>query len=173
MPTETETSNSIQPPIVENIPGQLTERPQWVTWRLEQRDDRTTKVPYTPYTTTRASTTDLLTWTKFQTAVNYYENASGISGGVTRMDGIGFVFCSGDPFVAIDLDDCRDPETGVLEPWAQKIVTAFEPVSYVEASPSKTGVHIITTGTLERAVKTPRVEMYATARFFTVSGVPL
>ena len=25
----------VDPPIIENIPGQLTERPQWVCWRLE------------------------------------------------------------------------------------------------------------------------------------------
>ena len=43
------------PPIIENIPEQLTERPQWVCWRLEERDGRTTKVPYTPGTLRRAS----------------------------------------------------------------------------------------------------------------------
>src|SRR5215216_6083834 len=47
--------------IVENIPKQLTERPQWVCWRLEERDDKETKVPYTPGTLRRASSTDLMT----------------------------------------------------------------------------------------------------------------
>jgi putative DNA primase/helicase len=37
----------IDPPIIENIPESLTERPQWVCWRLEERDDKMTKVPYT------------------------------------------------------------------------------------------------------------------------------
>jgi hypothetical protein len=31
----------------ENIPDQLTERPQWVSWRLEVRKGEPTKVPYT------------------------------------------------------------------------------------------------------------------------------
>ncbi len=31
-------STAVHPPIIENIPEQLTERPQWVCWRLEERD---------------------------------------------------------------------------------------------------------------------------------------
>jgi primase-polymerase (primpol)-like protein len=30
-------------------------------------------------------------------------------------DGIGLVFCSADPFVDIDPDDCRNPQTGEVE----------------------------------------------------------
>ena len=45
----------VDSPSVENIPAQLTERPQWVCWRLEQRQGKTTKVPYTPGTLRRAS----------------------------------------------------------------------------------------------------------------------
>jgi primase-polymerase (primpol)-like protein len=32
-------------PIFENIPKVLTKRRQWVTWRLEERDGRLTKIP--------------------------------------------------------------------------------------------------------------------------------
>jgi putative DNA primase/helicase len=45
-------------PIAENIPEELTERPQWVCWRYEERDGKPTKVPFTPYTPIRASSTD-------------------------------------------------------------------------------------------------------------------
>jgi len=53
---------AVDPPIIENIPEQLTERPQWVCWRREIRAGKSTKVPYTPGTERRASSTDLMTW---------------------------------------------------------------------------------------------------------------
>ena len=33
----------------DGIPDELKIRPQWVNWRLEERDDDFTKVPYTPF----------------------------------------------------------------------------------------------------------------------------
>ena len=52
----------------ENIPEQLTERPQWVCWRREVRDGKLTKVPYTPGSGRRASSTELMTWATFERA---------------------------------------------------------------------------------------------------------
>ena len=40
----------------------------------------------------------------------------------------------------IDLDSCRDPATGAIEPWAQAWIDRL--ASYTEISPSKTGVKI-------------------------------
>jgi putative DNA primase/helicase len=57
----TETITGANMPAIENIPEELTERPQWVCWRLEERDEKLTKVPYTPGTLRRASSTDLMT----------------------------------------------------------------------------------------------------------------
>jgi putative DNA primase/helicase len=57
----TETIIGANMPAIENIPEELTERPQWVCWRLEERDEKLTKVPYTPGTLRRASSTDLMT----------------------------------------------------------------------------------------------------------------
>lgn len=161
----TAASTPVRPPIIENIPGQLTERPQWVCWRvLERKGKKPTKVPYTPGTERRASSTDLMTWRTFEEALAAYE------AGEPPYDGIGFVFCSADPFVGIDLDGCRDPETGEVTTWAQKVVDAFSEVGYVEASPTGTGIHIIVRGVLEEAVKTQHVEMYGQSRFFTITG---
>jgi primase-polymerase (primpol)-like protein len=49
-------------PMIENVPAELVDRPQWVCWCLEERDGKMTKVPYTPGTLRRASSTDLMTW---------------------------------------------------------------------------------------------------------------
>lgn len=149
-------------PIVENIPEQLMERPQWVCWRLEERDGKATKVPYVAGGVGRASSTDLMTWRTFEEALEDVRKG--------RRDGIGFVFCSADPFCGIDLDDCRDPETGAVEAWAQKLIDPVQE-GYVEVSPSGAGVHIIVEGTVRGgAVRKGPIEMYARDRFFTVTG---
>ena len=151
-------------PIVENIPERLTERPQWVCWRLEERGDKTTKVPYTPGTLRRASSTDLMTWRTFSEALAAYE------AGEPPYDGIGFVFCSADPFVGIDLDGCRDRETGAVEGWAQELISSVRE-GYIEISPSGTGIHVIVEGTVRGGgMRKDKVEMYGRDRFFTITG---
>jgi putative DNA primase/helicase len=163
----TEETTGVRAPIAANVPEQLTERPQWVNWRLEERDGKPTKVPYTPGTLRRASTTDLLTWRSFSEALAAYE------AGEPPYDGIGFVFSSGDPFAGIDLDDCRDPESGEVAPWAQKIIDAAHD-GYVEGSPSGSGVHIIVEGRVrDGGMRKGPIEMYSRERFFTITGVLL
>src|SRR5215204_2956441 len=160
-------ATAVYPPVVENIPEQLTERPQWVCWRFEERGGEQTKVPYTPGTLRRASSTDLLTWRTFSEALEAYERSE------PPYDGIGYVFCSADPFVGIDLDKCRDPEDGEITEWAQKIISRVVEgyvEGYVEASPSGTGVHVIVQGTVrDGGMRKGKVEMYARGRFFTIT----
>jgi putative DNA primase/helicase len=169
-------TTTVNRPNAENIPDRLTERPQWVCWRVETRDGKPTKVPYTPGTEHRASSTDLMTWAPFGQALTAYE------AGEPPYDGIGFAFCGADPFVGIDLDRCRDPESGEIAPWAQSIISRVRE-GYVEASPSGTGVHIIVEGTARggRTRKKVRlkgevvgeIEMYGHGRFFTITGETL
>jgi primase-polymerase (primpol)-like protein len=67
-----------------------------------------TKVPYSATDPDRrASTTNPRTWTGFQRVRLGFD-----TGG---FHGIGFVFSDRDPYVGIDLDHCRDPETRRLE----------------------------------------------------------
>ena len=160
----TESTTVISAPIIENIPEALTERPQWVCWKLEERDGKQTKVPYTPGTLRRASSTDLMTWRTFSEALAAYE------AGEPPYDGIGFMFCSADPFVGIDLDKCRNPETGKVAEWAQKIISTVKE-GYVEASPSGTGIHVIVEGTVRGGgMRKGKLEMYGRDRFFTITG---
>jgi putative DNA primase/helicase len=141
------------------LPEELRQRRQWVVWKLEERDGKPTKVPYIAGGSGKASSTDSLTWRSFKKAVQALETG--------RYNGIGFVFSSGDPFAGVDLDDCRDPETGELEEWAAKIVEAFG--SYAEVSQSGTGVHIIVMGKAPNK-KRGKVEAYSSERYFTMTG---
>ena len=157
-------TTTVNQPITENIPEQLTERPQWVCWRYEEREGKETKVPYIAGTNSRASSTELMTWSSFEYALAAYE------AGEPLYDGIGFCFCSADPLCGIDLDGCRNPETGEVAPWAQKIISDASD-GYIEVSPSKTGVHVIVEGRVrDGGIRRGPVEMYSRDRFFTITG---
>ena len=157
------------PVIPESIPAQLTELPQWVgwDWAWDAARAQWTKVPRDPRTGRRASATDPATWTDFATALA----AMMLRGWA----GVGFVVTRGDPFTGVDLDRCRDPETGALESWAAEIVSALD--SYTEITPSGTGVRVWVVGTLvgrlpggKEGARRGRVEIYSGSRYFTVTG---
>jgi putative DNA primase/helicase len=157
--------------IPENIPEELKERPQWVCWRYEERDEKLTKVPFAPHTGSYASSTDLMTWAAFGDTLAAYRASEGF------YSGIGFVFSSADPYVGIDLDKCRNPETGEIKPWARKIIDRVRE-GYIEASPSGTGVHAVVEGVMrgqktQRELSGGKIEMYCQERFFTVTGAVL
>jgi putative DNA primase/helicase len=140
----------------ESIPEELRVRPQWVVWKAV--GDKPDKVPYSARTGRKASSTDLLTWSTFQEALESYEN-----GGYA---GLGFVFSSADPYTGIDLDDCVDA-IGEIALWALEIVRYFD--SYTELSATGTGLHIIVRGEIPNRRKGD-VEIYSSKRFFTVTG---
>ena len=143
------------------IPRELTELPQWVAWRREEREGKTTKVPYTPATGKRASTTNSATWTPFEKASAASEE--------DRWGGIGFVFTGDDPYVGVDLDKCRNPDTGEIDPEAREAADALN--SYTEISPSGTGLHVICRGSLPPGGrKRGTLEMYSEGRFFCMTG---
>jgi primase-polymerase (primpol)-like protein len=147
--------------VLHNIPDELKSLPQWVCWRKAERDGKTTKLPVNPHTGKLASTTDSSTWTTCTEACN----------AILRYgcDGVGFVFTSDDPYAGVDLDKCRDAETGVLEPWAQEIVETIQ--TFTEVSTSGTGVHCILRGRLPGArCRKGRTEMYDSERYFVMTG---
>lgn len=149
-----------------NIPLELTERNQWVNWRsvLRPGTEKPTKQPLDPKSGRLASTIDPQTWGSFDEAAMRWRN-----GGA---DGIGFVFTADDPFVGIDLDACRDRETGEIEARARSIVESLD--SYTEISPTGTGLHVICSGTLPPdGRRKGKIEMYSEGRYFTMTGAVL
>jgi putative DNA primase/helicase len=145
--------------LLDNIPEELRRRSQWVVWKLERRRGELTKIPYDPITGKRAKSNDLMTWRPFRDALEALDDGD--------YHGIGFVFCSGDPYTGIDLDDVRDPESGAIEAWALEIVEMV--CAYAEISPSGRGLHIVVRGELPNS-RRGNVEVYSTRRFFTMTG---
>ena len=145
-----------------NIPGELSDHDQWLIWQWKATEDgKRTKQPVNPHTGELASSTNPTTWGSYEVAVAARD--------MFGYPGIGFVFTQDDPYCGVDLDGCRNPETGEIEEWAKKIINALD--SYSEVSPSGTGVHIIVKGTLPPGGrKRGRFECYDSGRFFTVTG---
>ena len=144
---------------IENIPQELRDRKAWVTWRVEHQGGRTVKPPFNPRTSRKAKSNDPSTWGSFDEALGAYE-----SGGY---DGIGFQLTS--PFVGVDLDGCRNPESGFIDDGAQAIIEQLD--SYTEVSPSGRGIHILAEGQLPPGRhRISGVELYDRGRYFTVTG---
>jgi primase-polymerase (primpol)-like protein len=149
------------PPTGESIPRPLLEYNQWICWREARRDGKQTKIPIEPATGEYASTTDPETWSSFRTAREWAETEN--------ENGLGFVFTTDDSIVGVDLDDCRDPETGAPEEWAKSVIERLE--SYTEVSPSGTGYHVLVSGSLpDGRNRKGDLEVYEATRFFTVTG---
>ena len=143
------------------IPEGLKALPQWVVWRYEEREGKTTKVPYNATSNTMASSTDSATWETFEEVLAASRNGD--------WNGVGFVFTEDDPFTGVDLDNCRHAVTEEIKPWARKIVDRLN--SYTEVTPSGTGFHVICRGALPPGRRRKGdLEMYDSSRYFTVTG---
>ena len=155
----------------DKIPQELRELDRWVCWRWEERlkkdgsPDDPAKMPINPVTGGRAMSNNPATWGTFHDAVNA-ANAGHID--KTDVCGIGFMF-NGDGVIGVDIDHCRDSETGQLTEQAKDIIATLD--SYTEYSQSGKGVHIICYGKLpEGGRRKSSVEMYSTGRYFIVTG---
>lgn len=150
-------------------PAELRDRRSWVVWRWEQRpgQDKPTKPPYIAEPGfTRASISDPSTWRTFEWAEVQ----------LNVFDGLGIVLGNG--LAGADLDNCRDPVTGVIASWALDVIELLD--SYSEISPSGTGIKIFFFGELPSDAKHRKpmpggghIELYDRDRYFTVTGAHL
>jgi putative DNA primase/helicase len=170
-----------------HVPRELTQLPQWVGWlavlgegkqvklpngklspQALKKQDKQHKLPINPRTGGLADTTNSSTWGEFRQAVDAKRRFG--------LTGVGFVFTEDDPYVGVDIDNCREPATGEIEPWAREIIRELN--SYTEVSPFKFGVKIwiraakIPKGGGNQAkYETGKVEMFSRARYFACTGV--
>ena len=150
-----------RPPALEAVPDALRGLPAWVVWRFIPSGPRWRKLPCDPRTGRVASCADPATWASFEEAVRSYRQGG--------YDGIGLQLSP--PFVGVDLDGCRHPDTGQLAPWAVDVVRELG--SYTEVSPSGHGLHVLATGTLPagwRHRPDLGIEAYDGGRYLTVTG---
>jgi len=158
-------------PILENIPLEFKSLTQWVLWAYEHRDGKWTKVPSYRrpkteggYVSGKAKANDSNTWMTFSDTVGYFQKG-------THFAGVGLELHPDDPYSGIDIDHCRNPETGELSELAQTIASALD--SYTEVSPSGTGLRIFVRGNLPpggRKHTEHGVEMYDSGRYLTITG---
>jgi hypothetical protein len=159
----------------QDIPAALTDRPQWVLWKTITRKGEPTKVPF-QLDGSEAKSNDPTTWSSFADVSRHADQGG--------CDGIGYVFSEDDDFVGIDLDGCRDPETGNLAEWAANVIGKLD--SYSEVSPSGSGVKIFVRGQSPFSTgknrkldeptiggKAAGVEIYEKGRYFCVTGLRL
>jgi len=161
-------STSIIPPSAdgENPPAELTRLPRWIPWRYidgkkspVDRDGR------------KMDGNDPANWATYED----------VRSRAPEDGGIGFAFSGDDNLGGVDLDACRDPETGELTAWAQEIIDDF--ASYTEVSPSGTGVKIFARGAMAKLPakvipmpgepirgKAPHAEGFVSKGYFTVTG---
>ena len=129
-----------------DFPIELTERKQWMTWRLD--DDK--KIP-------NGKSNDPSTW-------HYFDD-------LKYAEKIAFVFSADDPFVGIDLDDCID-EHGQYNEVAAYCLALFKGKAYCDITQSGCGLHFIVKGKKPdwSVCKRGPVECYEHARFWIMTG---
>jgi hypothetical protein len=114
----------------------LIELPNWVVWKWQPGKNGWTKPPFRVDEPDRlAANNSPATWGSYHTA--------GLRVLGQKADGIGFVLTDTE-IGAIDLDKCRDPDTGEIDAWAQVILDRASH-TYSEITVSGTGLRIIGT----------------------------
>jgi hypothetical protein len=128
-------------------------------WRFDEEKKKWKKPPYS-HDNKPLLTNEPDSWC-FYTDVAHYERK-------------GYLLTKGSRICVIDLDGCRNPETGEIADWAWKIIEALR--SYTEISPSGTGVHIIVYGEKPENSRSRfhldghEVEVYDSNRYITFTG---
>jgi len=155
----------IMEPNWNTIPEELKARPQWVAWRLVEREGKPTKIPLDPKTGGPGKSNNPATWGTFEQAVAALKR-NGVAG-------VGFVFSVDDPFVGIDLDHAF--VDGQPRFCAKALIEQLN--TYTENSPTQgKGFHIYLQGKLpgpgnKRKFKCGlELEVYDRLRFLTVTG---
>lgn len=149
--------NDLIPDPYASIPAELKQEKRWLVYRMEPipGSSKKNKIPHDPKTGRKANNPELgVTFEEAKAALKDYS-------------GLGFYVES--PYVVIDLDNCINTETGLVDDYAAKVIREVN--SFAEASPSGTGIHIWAKGEKPGAACRRGIEIYSTKRFLTVTGI--
>jgi primase/DNA polymerase family protein/uncharacterized protein DUF3987 len=142
----------------ETVPAELKQERRWLVYRLVWNAERgkNDKKPFNPLTGQVANDSRL--------GISFEEALAHVQG----YDGLGFYVEP--PYLCIDIDGCRNPETGEIEFKALNLIRGLD--TYTEASPSGSGVHIWAKGVKPGPVcRKGKIEIYDTGRFMTFTGI--
>lgn len=131
---------------------------RWVTWRLEERKGKKTKLPY-QITGKLASSTDPTTWSTYEEVTAKFKNV-----GITFHD---------EMILAVDIDHCLNADGKIVHAMRKEIIELIKAAdTYTEISPSGTGLHLYLALSSPLALETNRhdnFECYTSGRYFTVT----
>jgi len=174
----------------------LKQRDHWICWRWKWIADRGeyAKMPTCPRGSEyqNASSTDASTWGDFAEAWQFHldhrdndipedqrygpTDGEGKRRDTTVTQGLGYVFSADDVIMGVDLDDCRDPDSGTIDEWALDVMEMLQN-AYWEVSPSGTGLHALVVGMKPEGPNRAdvgdsggHIEVYDSGRYFTVTG---
>lgn len=131
---------------------------RWVSWKLETRNGKQTKVPYS-ISGSKASSTDPKTWNKF-------DEIKTNNKGIVLHD---------KKLICIDIDHCIVNGDLAGEEREKILEFILSVNSYAEISPSGTGLHIFIEATEPFDLKANRkgiFEIYSSGRYMTYTGNP-
>ncbi len=153
----------IQP---ENIPDELKAIPQYIPWgwRWDDAKGRWGKPPL-DWGGNKSNPHSPANWRSFDDAL------AAVIANTRDFSGLGLSMGDGSGYVGFDIDDCRDPVSGVLSAEAQAIVDDLD--TYVEVSPSGCGIKGWLRGDFDSSKYAPKkgnYEAYRAGRYFTVTG---
>jgi hypothetical protein len=138
----------------------MAARAQWLTSH--------SKVPHSPRTGLAVGANNRGEWATLAAACEAIAHPKG------RTSGHVLSFAVGDGLCGADLDHCRNPVTGAVEPWALEFVATAD--TYTESSPSGTGLRLFWLGDGlpdHYANKRRGRELYTQDRHLTVTGAHL
>lgn len=125
----------------EVIPDELRARPQWMAWQSPPTGNTNRRTLVSAHVGWGSSHTDQRSWASFaEAATKARELQAQLSNPSSPTDdicyaGLAYILTPQDPYVIIELNQCRD------QPWALEVIAAFD--SYTEHSPSGNGYRII------------------------------
>ena len=163
--------NDLEASLRANVPPELAGIPRWLAWRYGRTgpNGKRKKEPICARrgSPRRGKVCDLTrpqNWATFEEALELAREE--------RLDGAGFVVAELDDIVYADLDNCVDPDSLDVSPWARRIVEHFGG-AYVEVSPSATGLRLFFRGSIPDGFvqgKRGDVEVFSDKHYASATG---
>ena len=156
------------------LPASLKYQPRWGVYSLVKNETKKKydKIPVNVRTQQTGNFFEDGTGVFLFTAIKLYQSNPNKYGGV----GYGFNENESGGAIGVDLDNCIDPVSHEIVPWAKEICDLLN--SYTEQSVSGRGLHILLLGRMPKGlngetrqgIHLDPIEVYSGSRFFALTG---